>query len=67
MKHVKNIIWDFDGTEFEGLLYEEDRKIVILPKNLKIKELDDDSCEEEVFEYLAENYGFDVKSFDIDE
>ena len=67
MRHVKNIIWDFDGTEFEGLLYEEVRKIVILPKNLKIKELDDDSCEEEVFEYLSENYGFDVKSFDIDE
>tara|TARA_E500000331_G_scaffold358184_1_gene423263 strand:- start:2743 stop:2946 length:204 start_codon:yes stop_codon:yes gene_type:complete len=67
MRHVRNIIWDFDGTEFEGLLYEEVRKIVILPKNLKIKELDDDSCEEEVFEYLSENYGFDVKSFDIDE
>jgi len=67
MRHVKNIIWDFDGTEFEGLLYEEVRKIVILPKNLKIKDLDDDSCEEEVFEYLTENYGFDVKSFDIDE
>ena len=67
MRHVKNIIWDFDGTEFEGLLYEEVRKIVILPKNLKIKDLDDDSCEEEVCEYLSENYGFDVKSFDIDE
>ena len=32
MLHIKNIIWDFDGTEFEGLLYEEVRKM----GNLKI-------------------------------
>lgn len=67
MLHIKNIIWDFDGTEFEGLLYEEVRKIVILPKSVKVKELDDDSCEEEISEYLSENYGFDVKTFDLDE
>tara|TARA_B100001059_G_C17799457_1_gene565227 strand:+ start:1357 stop:1560 length:204 start_codon:yes stop_codon:yes gene_type:complete len=67
MIHVKKIIWDFDGTEFEGLLYEEVRKIVILPKSLKIKELDEDACEEEVLEYLSENYGFEVKSVEMEE
>jgi hypothetical protein len=67
MIHVKKIIWDFDGTEFEGLLYEEVRKIAILPKSLKIKELDEDACEEEVVEYLSENYGFEVKLAEMEE
>ena len=67
MINVKKILWDFDGTEFEGLHYEEVRKIVILPKSLKIKELEEDACEEEVLEFLSENYGFEVKSVDIEE
>ena len=67
MIHVKKIVWDFDGTEFEGLLYEEVRKIVILPKSLKIKELEEDACEEEILEFLSENYGFEVKSVEIEE
>ena len=67
MINVKKIIWDFDGTEFEGLLYEEVRKIVILPKSLKIKDLDEEACEEEIHEFLSENYGFEVKSFEIEE
>ena len=61
---IKKIIWDFSDTEFENCDYEESRKIAVLPKSLKIEEddLDTDACEEDIVDYLVENYNFDVES-----
>lgn len=69
MIKVSKIVWDFSGTEFEDCDYEEARKIAILPKSAKIKEsdLDSDACEEDVVEYLNENYGFEVEMIEVDE
>tara|TARA_B100001989_G_C24349539_1_gene368968 strand:+ start:442 stop:654 length:213 start_codon:yes stop_codon:yes gene_type:complete len=63
-----NIIWLFEDTEFEELLYEEARKAANLPKTVVIK-LDDieDEDEEEIREYLYENYGFSVDSLEYDD
>lgn len=64
MIRVKDIVWNFEGTDFEDCDYEESRKIAILPKSLKIQEedIDSDAQEEDVVEYLVETYGFEVKS-----
>ena len=61
---IKKIVWNFTDTEFEDCDYEESRKIAILPKSLKIQEedLDSDACEEDIVDYLTENYSFEVKS-----
>ena len=65
---IKKIVWDFSDTEFEDCDYEESRKIAILPKSLKVKEedLDSDACEEDIIEYLVENYGFEISSFKLE-
>ena len=65
---IKNIKWDFSDTEFEDCNYEESRRIAILPRSLKLKEdeLDSDACDEDVIEYLIENYGFEVKSIKLE-
>ena len=65
---IKKIVWDFSDTEFENCDYEESRKIAILPKSLKVKEedLDSDACEEDIIEYLVENYGFEISSFKLE-
>ena len=69
MIKVKKIIWDFEGTDFEDCDYEESRKIAVLPKSLSIKEedIDSDAQEEDIVEYLIENYGFDVKNVVFEE
>ena len=69
MIYVNNIVWDFSGTEFEECSYEDARRITILPESLKIKskDLDSDSGEEEVIEYLSENYGFCVESIEMED
>jgi len=68
MIHIKKIIWDFSDTEFENCDYEESRKIAVLPKSLKIEEddLDSDACEEDIVDYLVENYNFEIKSIKIE-
>ena len=68
MIHIKKIIWSFEDTEFEDCDYEESRKIAILPKSLKIQEddLDSDACEEDIVDYLVENYNFEVKSIKLE-
>ena len=65
---IKKIVWDFSDTEFEDCDYEESRKIAILPKSLKVKEedLDSDACEEDIIEYLVENYGFEILSVKLE-
>tara|TARA_Y100000114_G_scaffold140979_1_gene146320 strand:+ start:490 stop:705 length:216 start_codon:yes stop_codon:yes gene_type:complete len=65
---IKKIVWDFSDTEFEDCDYEESRKIAILPKSLKVKEedLDSDACEEDIIEYLVENYGFEISSVKLE-
>lgn len=69
MIKVKKITWDFEGTDFEDCDYEESRKIAVLPKSLSIKEedIDSDAQEEDIVEYLIENYGFDVKNVVFEE
>ena len=52
-----NVIWCFEGTEFDYLQYEEARLNAGLPKTLSI---DIDEDEDEIESYLFENYGFDV-------
>lgn len=64
---VKKIIWDFSDTEFEDCLYEEATKVVCLPKNLEIEDLDEESNDYEIREFLTENYGFEVKKYQIEE
>ena len=68
MIKIKKIVWDFSDTEFEDCNYEEARKIAILPKSITLKEddLDSDACEEDIIEYLVENYGFEVKSIRLE-
>ena len=62
MIRIKKIVWDFSGTEFEDCDYEESRKIAVLPKSLTLKEddIDTDAEEEDIIEYLEENYNFAV-------
>lgn len=69
MVKVKKIVWSFVGTDFEDCDYEESRKIAVLPKSLKIKEddIDSDAEEDDIVEYLASNYGFEVESIVFDE
>lgn len=66
---IKKIKWVFEGTDFEDCDYEESRKIAVLPKSLKIneKDLDSDAEIEDILEYLAENYGFEVESIDLED
>ena len=63
-----NVIWLFEDTEFEELLYEEARKAASLPRSvtIKLEDIEDDD-EEEVREYLYENYGFSVESLEYDD
>jgi hypothetical protein len=64
---VKKIIWDFSDTDFEDCLYEEATKVVCLPKTLDIEDLDEESNDYEIREYLTENYGFEIKSYEVEE
>lgn len=67
MIKVTKINWDFSDTEFEDCDYEEARQIAILPDSIKIKDLDSDSSEEEIIDYLIENFGFEIDSLEIEE
>ena len=69
MISIKKIKWVFEGTDFEDCDYEESRKIAVLPKNLKINEedLDSDAEIEDILEYLAEHYGFEVESIEMED
>ena len=64
---IKKITWNFEDTEFEECLYEEAVSMVCLPESLDIDELDEESNDYEIKEFLTENYGFDVKSYEIEE
>tara|TARA_X000000368_G_C23008576_1_gene702435 strand:+ start:409 stop:624 length:216 start_codon:yes stop_codon:yes gene_type:complete len=68
MIKIKKIIWDFSNTEFEDCDYEEARKIAILPKSISLKEedLDSDAEEEDIIEYIIENFGFEVESIKLE-
>ena len=58
--------WSFEGTEFEDTYgqYEETCINLGLPKRVNIK-LDEDEGEENIQEYLEEQYGFEVESWEI--
>lgn len=58
--------WSFEGTEFEDTYgqYEETCANLGLPKKVSI-ELDEDEGEENIQEYLEEQYGFEVESWEI--
>ena len=64
---VKKIIWDFSDTDFEDCLYEEATKVVCLPKALDIEDLDEETNNYEIREYLTENYGFEIKTYEVEE
>ena len=64
---LKKIIWDFSDTDFEDCLYEEALNMVCLPESIEADDLDEESNDYEIKEFLTENYGFDVKSYEIDE
>lgn len=63
-----NVVWLFEDTEFEELLYEEARKAASLPKtvSIKLEDIEDDD-EDEIREYLYENYGFSAESIEYDD
>jgi hypothetical protein len=67
MTIIRNIKWDFSDTEFSDCLYEEAMNLVFLPESLDIEELEEDSSSYEIKSYLHENYGFEVKSFELEE
>jgi hypothetical protein len=69
MIKINKIVWDFSDTEFEDCNYEDARRITILPASLKIKPevLESDADEEEIIEYLSENFGFCVESIEIED
>ena len=58
--------WSFEGTEFEDTYgqYEETCANLGLPKKVNI-ELDEDEGEENIQEYLEEQYGFEVETWEI--
>jgi hypothetical protein len=58
------VTWDFEGTDFEDLQYEEARKQACLPKLVNI-ELEEDEYEDPK-EYLEENYNFYVLEYEED-
>jgi len=64
---IKKIIWDFTDTDFEDCLYEEALSMVCLPNSIEVEELDEEANEYEIKEYLSECYGFEVKSYELDE
>jgi len=64
---LKKIIWDFSDTEFEDCLYKEATQVVHLPKSLETEELDEESNDYEIREFLTENYGFEVKTYEIED
>lgn len=64
---LKKIVWDFSDTDFEDCLYEEALNMVCLPESIESDDLDEESNDYEIKEFLTENYGFDVKSYEIDE
>lgn len=64
---LKNIIWDFSDSEFKNCLYEEAIDMVCLPACLELDDLDEDSNDYEIKEYLTETYGFDVKTYELEE
>jgi hypothetical protein len=59
-----NVVWSFEDTEFEEFQYEEARKAASLPNVVKI-DLDED--EDEIEDYLYENYGFGIESWEYDD
>ena len=64
---LKKIIWDFSDTDFEGCLHEEATEALCLPTSLNIEELDEESNDYEIREFLTENYDFEVKTYEIEE
>ena len=64
MSRKINIVWSFEDTEFEEFQYEEARKVAGLPNTIKI-EIDED--ENEIEEYLYENYAFSIESWEYDD
>ena len=58
--------WSFEGTEFEDTYgqYEETCANLGLPKKVNIV-LDEDEDEDNIQEYLEEQYGFEVESWEI--
>tara|TARA_Y100000310_G_scaffold207810_1_gene208325 strand:- start:681 stop:872 length:192 start_codon:yes stop_codon:yes gene_type:complete len=57
--------WSFKDTEFEDLQYEEAREILDLPR---IIELEDDLDKDEINSELEDlSYGFEIKSWNIDD
>lgn len=67
MIKVTKIVWDFSETEFEDCSHKEAVEIAVLPTSLKINEDDlDDVGEEEIIDFLSENYGFNVKEIEVD-
>ena len=58
--------WSFAGTEFEDTYgqYEETCINLGLPNIVKV-ELDEDEDEENIQEYLEEQYGFEVESWEF--
>ncbi len=68
MIKLSKITWDFEETEFEDCSHAEAVEIAVLPVSLKIKEcdLESDACEDEIKDYLSENFGFSVKEIEVD-
>ena len=58
--------WSFEGTEFEDTYgqYEETCANLGLPKKVNIN-LEEDEDEDNIQEYLEEQYGFEVESWEI--
>ena len=67
MIFVKKIKWDFTDTEFEDCLLSEAMNMLSLPRELCIEDLDDESNDYEIKEYLTECYGFEVKNYEVEE
>ena len=57
------ITWDFSGTEYENFQYEEARKAAGLPETIRRSKLEED---EDIYEYLYENYGFEPSEIEDD-
>jgi hypothetical protein len=58
------VTWDFEGTEFETLQYEEARKQLGLPSSVNV-DLDEDEYEDPK-EYLEATYSFYVLEYEED-
>lgn len=60
---IKKIKWDFSNTDFEECLYSEAIEMTCLPSSISTEELNEESNDYEIKEFLTEQYGFEVKRY----